>query len=257
MILQMQATLGANYKSPTQQARVITESWMSNHGYCAACLSPLTPAANNAKAVDFACSSCAIQYQLKSSKTKIGMRVPDGAYETMLSAVRGDTCPALVLMHYRKIDWTVRDLIIIPSFALTEQAIIPRKPLASTAKRAGWIGCNIDLSQIAQQARVHVVKQGVVNDQAEVADSYARLKPLQSISVKQRGWAMGVLNGIQNLGLTKFTTQDAYQLVNSMARIFPGNRNIRPKIRQQLQVLRDMELLVHLERGFWSLPRVE
>lgn len=40
----------------------------------------------------------------------------------------------------------------------------------------------------------------------------------------------------------------------SMQRIFPGNRNIRPKIRQQLQVLRDMGILVHVGRGEWMLP---
>ncbi len=257
MNLQMPAALGANYRSPAQQARVITESWMSDQGYCPACLSTLIRATNNSKAVDFGCSQCEVEYQLKSAKSKFGPRVSDGAYETMLAAVRSDNCPALVLMHYRPSDWQVRDLVIIPPFALTEQAIIPRKPLASTARRAGWVGCRIDLSRIAPQARVNVVQSGVVKDQSAVADSYARLKPLQSIKVSQRGWAMAVLNGIQSLGLKRFTTQDAYQLQAIMERIFPGNRNIRPKIRQQLQVLRDMGLLLHLERGVWGLPATD
>jgi len=250
----MPSTLGGAYSSPTQQARVITESWMADQGYCPSCLSNLVPSQTNAKAVDFACSKCSIQYQLKSTKSKIGTSIPDGAYATMLAAVKSDTCPALVLMHYRKVDWTVLNLIVIPSFALTEQAIIPRKPLASTARRAGWIGCNIDLSRIAPQARVDVIKQGVVRTRMEVADSYALLKPLQSINVTQRGWAMAVFNGIQSIGLRKFTTQDASQLEGIMMEIFPGNRNIRPKIRQQLQVLRDMGILDHVGRGEWKLP---
>ena len=174
----------------------------------------------------------------------------------MVEAVRSDTCPALVLMHYRKVDWSVQNLIVIPSFALTEQAIIPRKPLAPTARRAGWIGCNIDLSRIAPQARVNVVKQGVARTRNEVAGSYALLKPLQSINVGQRGWAMAVLNGIQTIGLTNFTTQQAYQLEGIMMKLFPDNRNIRPKIRQQLQVLRDMGIVVHLGRGEWKLSSV-
>lgn len=253
MNLRMPSLLGAGYSSPTQKARVITESWMSDQGYCPACLSPLACTATNFKAVDFACSQCSMQYQLKSMKSKIGARIPDGAYETMLSAVRSDTCPALVLMRYNLSDWSVLDLIAIPSFALTEQAIIPRKPLASTARRAGWVGCNIDLSQIAPQARVNIVRQGIVSPRKEVAQSYARLKPLQSINVNQRGWALAVLNGIQSFGLTKFSTQDAYVMEKSMQRIFPGNRNIRPKIRQQLQVLRNMGILIHVERGEWIL----
>ncbi len=227
---------------------------MADQGYCPSCLSSLAPAPTNTKAVDFACPQCSIQYQLKSTKLTIGTSVPDGAYTTMLSAVRSDTCPALVLMQYRKVDWSVLNLIVIPSFALTEQAIIPRKPLAATARRAGWIGCNIDLSRIAPQARVNVVKQGVVRTQMEVADSYALLKPLQSINVKQRGWAMAVLNGIQRIGLRSFTTRDAYQLEGMVSQIFPDNRNIRAKIRQQLQVLRDMGILDHVGRGEWTLP---
>lgn len=227
---------------------------MADQGYCPSCLSRLAPTAVNAKAVDFSCPQCSIQYQLKSTKSKIGTSIPDGAYSTMLSAVRSDTCPALVLMHYRKVDWSVWNLIIIPSFALTEQAIIPRKALAATARRAGWVGCNIDLSRIAPQARVNVVKDGIVSKQAEVAGSYALLKPLQSINVNQRGWAMAVLNGIQSIGLRSFTTRDAYQLEGMMAKIFPDNRNIRAKIRQQLQVLRDMGLLNHVGRGEWTLP---
>lgn len=254
MKLQMSSCLGSSFSSPSQQARVITESWMADQGYCPACLARLTPTATNFKAVDFQCLECTVQFQLKSTKSKIGRRVPDGAYETMLSAVRSDTCPALVLMHYSNLEWTVHDLIIIPSFALTEQAIIPRKPLASTARRAGWIGCNIDLMQIAPQARVDVVKKGIVSPQKEVAASYARLAPLKSINVRQRGWAMAVLNGIQSSGWTRFTTQEAYQLEDTMKRIFPDNRNIRPKIRQQLQVLRDMGILIHGGRGEWMLP---
>lgn len=254
MNLQMSSSLGGNYSSPTQQARVITESWMADQGYCPSCLSHLAPTPTNSKAVDFACPECWIQYQLKSTKSKIGTSVPDGAYSTMLSAVRSDTCPALVLMHYSKVDWTVLNLIVIPSFALTEQTIIPRKPLAPTSRRAGWIGCNIDLSRIAPQARVNVVTQGVVRNRMEVAGSYALLKPLQSINVNQRGWTMAVLNGIQSIGFRRFTTQDAYRLESFMKQIFPGNRNVRPKIRQQLQVLRDLGMLDHVGRGEWMLP---
>lgn len=230
---------------------------MSDQGYCPACLSPLLRANNNSIAVDFACSNCAVEYQLKGAKSKFGPKVSDGAYKTMLAAVRSNTCPALVLMHYSIVDWTVRDLIVIPPFALTEQAIIARKPLAPTARRAGWIGCRIDLTRIASQARVNVVEHGLAKDKDSVAQSYARLKPLESINASQRGWAMAVLNGIQMLNLRKFTTREAYKLESEMERIFPGNRNIRPKIRQQLQVLREMGLLEHLDRGVWGYPTAD
>jgi type II restriction enzyme len=136
---------------------------------------------------------------------------------------------------------------------LTEQAIVPRKPLSVNARRAGWVGCNIDLTKIAPNTRVHVVEQGTAHSRQSVADRYADLKPLQSIRVKQRGWVLAVLNGIQSLGQREFTTQDAYQMESKMVDIFPDNKNVRPKIRQQLQVLRDLGMVNHLERGRWIL----
>lgn len=254
MNLRLEKELGDLYTNPTQKARVVTESWMGHEGYCPSCLSALNPTATNFKAVDFCCSQCAIQFQLKSTKSKIGLRIPDGAYSAMISAVRSDTSPALVLMRYDLAQWMVRDLIIIPSFALTEQAIIPRKPLAPSARRAGWVGCNIDLGQIAPEARVQLVVEGRSISEQKVAKRYANLKPLQTIKVSQRGWALAVMNAVRKLGLNKFTTQEAYQIEIEMHRLFPGNRNVRPKIRQQLQVLRDLGILVHLDRGTWMFP---
>jgi type II restriction enzyme len=124
MNLGMPAELGSHYNGPTQKARVITEGWMAQEGYCPACLSHLCPTAVNSRAVDFGCDQCGILFQLKSMKSKIGMRVPDGAYETMLSAVKSDTSPALLLMRYDHTAWMVRDLIVIPSFALRTRKTI-------------------------------------------------------------------------------------------------------------------------------------
>jgi hypothetical protein len=39
-----------------------------------------------------------------------------------------------------------------------------------------------------------------------------------------------------------------------LEKLHPDNRHVRDKIRQQLQVLRDTGLLIHLGRGEWRLP---
>ena len=39
-----------------------------------------------------------------------------------------------------------------------------------------------------------------------------------------------------------------------MEKLHPDNRHIRDKIRQQLQVLRDAKLLIHVGSGHWRLP---
>jgi hypothetical protein len=37
-------------------------------------------------------------------------------------------------------------------------------------------------------------------------------------------------------------------------KLHPDNRQVRDKIRQQLQVLRDAKLLIHVGSGVWRLP---
>ncbi|HEY3762270.1 MAG TPA: hypothetical protein VGN23_11040 [Verrucomicrobiae bacterium] len=38
-----------------------------------------------------------------------------------------------------------------------------------------------------------------------------------------------------------------------MEKLHPDNRHVRDKIRQQLQVLRDAKLLIHVSPGRWEI----
>jgi type II restriction enzyme len=51
------------------------------------------------------------------------------------------------------------------------------------------------------------------------------------------------------IGGDVFTLDDVYAFEARLAAIYPGNNNIRPKIRQQLQVLRDQGYLAFVGRG--------
>jgi hypothetical protein len=42
--------------------------------------------------------------------------------------------------------------------------------------------------------------------------------------------------------------------VLELEKLHPYNRRVRDKIRQQLQVLRDAKLLIHVGSGVWRLP---
>jgi type II restriction enzyme len=83
---------------------------------------------------------------------------------------------------------------------------------------------------------------------------FKRVKPPGKIKAPQRGWTLDVLNTVRRLGKTEFTTADAYSFTRELESLHPDNRHVRDKIRQQLQVLRDAKLLVHVERGVWRLP---
>lgn len=103
MNLSMPAHLAQSYRSPAQQARVVTEMWGRENLYCPNCQAPsLNPAPNNTTAFDFACPSCALPYQLKSKSSPIGERIVDAAYEAMMRAIREDRIPNLYALHYNR-----------------------------------------------------------------------------------------------------------------------------------------------------------
>ncbi len=62
-----------------------------------------------------------------------------------------------------------------------------------------------------------------------------------------------MLQVVQSLGKMDFTLADVYAHAGSLAKLHPQNPHVRPKIRQQLQVLRDLGLLQFLGNGEYRL----
>ena len=149
--------------------------------------------------------------------------------------------------------WAVRTVLFVPHFAFALSAVECRKPLASTARRAGWVGCNILLDKIPMHARISVVSEGIPHTRQEVHSSYNRLRPLEKLQVEKRGWTLDVLQVVQSLGKLEFTLADVYAHSDSLAKLHPKNAHVRDKIRQQLQVLRDLGLLQFLGGGSYRL----
>ncbi|HEX5708665.1 MAG TPA: DpnI domain-containing protein [Pyrinomonadaceae bacterium] len=254
MNLSMPAQLALSYKNPAQQARVVTEAWGLENLYCPNCQSPsLNLAANNTPTFDYRCPLCESPFQLKSKSSSIGDRIVDAAYESMLRAIREGRTPNLYALHYERSFWRVRNLFLVPRFAFSESAIEPRKPLAPTARRAGWVGCNIVLRNIPPDARIKLVSDGIPSSPDKVRDEYQRLKPLEEIGVKERGWTLDVLRVVRSLGKSEFSNGDVYLFEHQLERLHPDNRHVRDKIRQQLQVLRDKGFIVQVRRGVWAL----
>jgi type II restriction enzyme len=273
----MASDSAAAYKSNSQQARVVTETWGADNLYCPNCSAPkLDRLSHNTRASDFSCPKCRFWFQLKGQQSRIGNSVADGAYAAMMNAIRNDETPNFYFMHYDVATWRIRNLLLVPHFAFPPSAIIKRKPLAVTARRAGWVGCNIALHRVPADARIEIIKTcssghesapsssgnqsrltsaaTIVTPAKEVRDRFKRIKPLGEIKAKERGWTLDVLNAVRRLGKIEFTTNDAYSFTSELEALHPDNRHVRDKIRQQLQVLRDMRLLIHVERGVWRLP---
>jgi type II restriction enzyme len=171
----------------------------------------------------------------------------------MKRAILEDRTPNLYVLHYDLAAWSVRTLILIPSFAFTLSAVECRKPLAPTARRAGWVGCNIVLDKIPVSARIPIIQEGNVRPRQTVRDAYERLRPLEKLQAEKRGWTLDVLQVVQSLNRKEFSLQDAYARADALAKLHPANRHVRDKIRQQLQILRDLDLIEFLGRGEYRL----
>ncbi len=243
-----------NYKSASQRARVGTESWGAANFFCPACESPrLRSSPQGTAAIDYICPSCNSPFQLKSQSKPLGNRIVDAAYSEMRRAILEDRTPNLLVLHYDLDAWAVRTVLLVPHFAFALSALEKRPPLAPTARRAGWVGCNILLNKIPVHARISVVSDGSPHTAREVRNSYNRLRPLEKLQVEKRGWTLDVLQVVQALGKMDFTLADVYAHDAALAKLHPKNAHVRDKIRQQLQVLRDLGLLEFLGGGSYGL----
>ncbi len=253
MNLRCDVALGANYTSRSQQARVLSEAWCLGNIYCPACPAPqLHPTPTNTRSIDFLCSKCKAGYQLKSQKHELGAKIVDSAYRAMMESIDNGSLPHLFALRYDW-DWNIRTLLVIPSFFFTKSAIEKRRPLAPTARRAGWVGCNILLGHIPPSGRIPLVLNGEVIPKSKVRGDFDLLRDLNQIRPEARGWTLDVLRVVEGLGKRQFTLDEVYAFEKELAELHPSNKNVRPKIRQQLQVLRDLGRLRFARPGHYEL----
>jgi type II restriction enzyme len=242
------------YKSASQRARVSTEPWGEANLYCPACDSPkINSLPTGTHAVDFSCPTCASRYQLKSSASKFGNRVIDGAYAAMHRAITADQTPNMFFLHYKLPQLTVESVLLIPRFAFSLSCVEKRKPLSSTAVRAGYVGCYFVLDRIPPDARIPIIQNARPVSSSQVRKAYNRIRALEKISVEKRGWTLDMLQVVQSLRKPEFTLAEVYAHADALAKLHPNNAHVRDKIRQQLQVLRDLGLLKFLGDGSYRL----
>jgi len=238
------------YNSPSQRARVATERWVARNLYCPACRSlRLDPTPTGHPVADFSCPVCREEYQLKSKRGRLGARITDAAYSEALRATERNAFPHLLLMQYVEIPGPVVNLQAIPGAFITPTTLEPRKALSATARRAGWIGCNIVIRDLPQAARVPVIMEGYPRAIRKVRQDWRKWDFLKARDVSTRTWFNEILRRIEGLGRDEFELNEVYVFEEDLARIFPRNRFVRPKIRQQLQILRDRGFLEFRERG--------
>ncbi|NEU96005.1 DpnI domain-containing protein [Bradyrhizobium uaiense] len=243
-----------SYTSGSQSARAWTEAWVKAWAYCPHCgNAKMSQFPNNSPVADFLCGSCSEEFELKSQKGKFGPKVADGAYKTKCERLDASNNPNLLLMNYDLKTLAVVNLLIVPKHFFVRDIIEKRKPLAATARRAGWIGSNILLGKVPESGKIHIVQNGVIRDKELVLAEWQKTLFLRDQSLESRGWLLDVMKCVESLGKRDFTLDEVYVFERHLGGLYPGNQNVRPKIRQQLQLLRDRGFIEFVSRGNYRL----
>lgn len=249
MDLRLNSSLVKGYKSERQKIRIMSEDWAARNMFCPCCGNHhINKLENNSPVADMKCEICGEIFELKAKRGSVGNKIPDGAYTTMIDRITSSSNPDLLLMQYKD-SYLVENFIIIPKFFFVPRIIEKRNPLAPEARRAVWVGCNILVSHIPEQGKIDVIKNSVVKNVEDVVSEYMHIKELHTKNIEARGWLMDVLNCVNNIQSDIFSLSEVYNYVELLKKKYTTNNNIKAKIRQQLQLLRDKGFIDFLGNG--------
>ncbi|MGB7255739.1 MAG: DpnI domain-containing protein [Xanthobacteraceae bacterium] len=76
--------------------------------------------------------------------------------------------------------------------------------MAATARRAGWIGSNILLSQIPQSGKIYIVRDGQIEPTDLVLGQWNKTLFLRDQGQEARGWLIEVMKCVEAIGKNEF-----------------------------------------------------
>lgn len=254
MDLRLRPELSAGYTSRSQRARVVTEDWAERELYCPACTANhLLRHPHNRAVSDFRCDRCEAEFQLKAKAGKFGPSVSNSAFAKKMEAIAAGRVPNYVFLSYTPNLTNVTGGFVVPGHFITASVVQRRRPLRDTARRRGWVGSNLLIGLLPRDARVWFAENSSPRSAENVRREWSRFQFLQDKSPKDRRWMSDVLAALGEIGKTRFRLADVYAYEPRLARLHPENRNVRPKIRQQLQQLRDRGLVRFLGQAEYEI----
>jgi len=249
MNLNFQTSLANSYKNNSQKIRAMSEPWTVENIFCPNCGSKLSELENNKKVSDFLCENCLENYEQKASKHKFKNKVLSSEYYSLINRLKAIDKPNFFFLHYLDGVFSVNDFFVVPKYFFVSEIIEKRKPLSVSAKRAGWTGSNILFSKIPNSGKIYYIEDWKEISKKEILEKWQKTAFLKDIKKDNlKGWILDIMNCIESLNKNEFSLQEIYKFENDLKIIHPENNNIKAKIRQQLQFLRDKNYLKFLEK---------
>lgn len=246
--------VAGGYSSSSQRIRVMTENWVNRSAFCPNCGNILSQFGNNRPVADFYCGNCLEEYELKSKKGDVGRKIVDGAYTSMITRLRSDNNPNFFFLTYDALTFGIRNFLVIPKYFFVPNIIEKRKALDPSARRAGWIGCNILMSNIPEFGKIFYVQNGIAISKAKVLDKWNKTEFVKSTNnTEAKGWLLDVLVCIERIKKEEFSLDEVYGFEAYLQTKHPENHNVKAKIRQQLQFLRDRNVIAFVGRGQYRM----
>lgn len=254
MNLNFETKLAESYASNSQKARVLTEAWVLNEIYCPNCGDNICNYNNNKPVADFYCKKCSEDFELKSKQGNFVTKVPAGSYYKIIKRINSPQKPNFFFMSYKIEIQNINYFFVVPKYFFITEIIEKRSPLTNNAKRSGWIGSNILFSKIPKAGQIFYVENGKEIDKKVVLSKWQKTIFLKQIKKRSaKGWILDIMNCIDLLNKKEFHLSDIYNFEKDLSANHYENKNIKPKIRQQLQILRNKGYLEFLGNGVYKL----
>jgi type II restriction enzyme len=106
------------------------------------------------------------------------------------------------------------------------------------------------MSNIPEFGKIFYVQNGIAKSKNEVLEKWSKTEFVKSAqNIEAKGWLLDVLVCVEKIKKTDFFLDDVYAFEAYLKAKHPLNNNVKAKIRQQLQFLRNKGVIEFLGRG--------
>ena len=172
----------------------------------------------------------------------------------MIERLESENNPNFFFLSYERASLAIKNFLTIPKYFFVPSIIEERNALGPAARRAGWVGCNIVMKDVPELGKIYYVQNGRIIEKNEVLYKWNSTEFIKGTrNIEAKGWLLDVLLCVEKIKRAEFTLEEVYRLKSYLQGKHPLNNNVKAKIRQQLQFLRDKNVIEFVGRGKYRM----